>query len=250
MREPNNKQHVYANYGLDEDEIDLFEIDSDSGYVQMCGTKDAWKSLYTYSRIASSDLYYAKVCEMLDVDEFCNYLAVEFYVGCTDWPQNNLKAFRPATEGGRFRFILYDLDHSFNTTNPFSVFAGKKTYTFNTLYGESVTNYTKEIEVVTIFANLLKNETFRKKFIDTFCLVAGSVFEPRRCEELMSRLATRVDDMQVLNDNGYNRNSSPWGTTRFNRLCPGNEFGLLQCPDYKIILIRTLGHCDVDRSKQ
>ena len=79
------------------------------------------------------------------IDEFCNYLAVEFYVGCTDWPQNNLKAFRPIQENGRFRFILYDLDHSFNTSGPFSLFAGKSTYRFNTLYGEPVSNYTKEI---------------------------------------------------------------------------------------------------------
>nr|MCR4921686.1 CotH kinase family protein [Bacteroidaceae bacterium] len=213
MREPSNKQHVYANYGLDEDEIDLFEMDPDSGYVQMCGNKDAWKTLYSYSRLAVIDSYYQKVCEMIDVDEFCNYLAVELYLGSTDWPQNNLKAFRPIADGGRFRFILYDLDHSFNTTSPFSTFAGKKTYTFNTLYGEAVSNYTKEIEVVTIFLNLLNNPTFRKKFIDTFCLVAGSVFEPTRCEEIMKQLATRVYDMQMLPDNGYGANVSPWGTT-------------------------------------
>ena len=192
MREPNNKHHVYANYGLDEDEIDLFEMDCDSGYVQLCGTNASWKQLYTYSRIASSATYYKRLEQMLDVDEFCNYMAVELYLGCTDWPQNNLKAFRPTSEGGRYRFILYDLDHSFNTSSPFTTFAGKKTYTFNTLYGEAVSNYTKEIEVVTVFLNLLNNPTFRKKFIDTFCLVAGSVFEPTRCEEIMKQLATRV----------------------------------------------------------
>ncbi len=213
MREPNNKHHVYANYGLDEDEIDLFEMDCDSGYVQLCGTNASWKQLYTYSRIASSATYYKRLEQMLDVDEFCNYMAVELYLGCTDWPQNNLKAFRPTSEGGRYRFILYDLDHSFNTSSPFTTFAGKKTYTFNTLYGEAVSNYTKEIEVVTVFLNLLNNPTFRKKFIDTFCLVAGSVFEPTRCEEIMKQLATRVYDMQVLPDNGYGANISPWGTT-------------------------------------
>ncbi len=213
MREPNNKQFVYANYGLDDDEIDLFEMDSDSGYVQMCGTDAAWKQLCSRSRLAASPTYYAQLCEMIDIDEFCNYIAVEFYLGAGDWPQNNLKAFRPIADGGRFRFILYDLDNTFGTTNPFNNFAGKQTYTFNTLYGESVTRYTKEIEVVTLFMNLLKNRTFRKKFIDTYCLVAGSVFEPKRCEEIMTRLANRVNDMQILNDNGYGNNSSPWGTT-------------------------------------
>ena len=212
MREPNNKHHVYANYGLDDEEIDLFEMDADSGYVQQCGTSTAWKRLLTLARLSSVSSYYEQIEQLLDIDEFCNYMAVEFYVGCTDWPQNNLKAFRPIQENGRFRFILYDLDHSFNTTSPFSTFAGKSTYRFNTLYGEPVSNYTKEIEVVTLFTNLLRNETFRRHFIDTFCLVAGSVFEPTRCREIISRLATRVNDMQVLGDNGYGKNVSPWGT--------------------------------------
>ena len=212
MREPNNKHHIYANYGLDDEEIDLFEMDADSGYVQQCGTNAAWKRLLTLARLSSINSYYEQIEQMLDIDEFCNYLAVEFYVGCTDWPQNNLKAFRPLQEDGRFRFILYDLDHSFNTSSPFSLFAGKGTYQFNTLYGEPVSNYTKEIEVVTLFANLLRNDAFRRHFIDTFCLVAGSVFEPSRCREIITRLANRVNDMQVLSDNGYGKNASPWGT--------------------------------------
>lgn len=207
VREPNNKQHVYANYGLDDDEIDMFEIDADTGYVQMCGTSAAWKELYRLSRMAVLDRYYEEVQKLLDVDEFCNYMAVELYVGCTDWPQNNLKGFRPKSDG-RFRFILYDTDSSFGTTTPFTLFAGKKTYSFNTLYGESVTRYTKEIEIVTIFLNLLKNASFRRHFIDAFCLVAGSVFEPTRCEEIITRLAARVEPMQVIAD-GYGRNNSP-----------------------------------------
>ena len=212
MREPNNKQHVYANYGLDDEEIDMYEIDADSGYLQMCGTRNAWIELYENARLAALPSYYKKVEQQLDIEAFCNYMAVELYLGSTDWPKNNLKAFRPVAEGGRFRFILYDLDHSFQTNDPFVLFASRQNYTFNTLYNESVSNITQEIEVVTIFLNLLKNTTFRKRFIDTYCLIAGSVFEPTRCAELMNRLANRVADMQVI-ANAYGTNASPWGTT-------------------------------------
>lgn len=212
MREPNNKQHVYANYGLDDEEIDMYEIDADSGYLQMCGTRNAWLELYDNARLAALPSYYKKVEQQLDIEAFCNYMAVELYLGSTDWPKNNLKAFRPVAEGGRFRFILYDLDHSFQTNDPFVLFSSRQNYTFNTLYNESVSNITQEVEVVTIFLNLLKNTTFRKRFIDTYCLVAGSVFEPTRCAELMNRLANRVADMQVI-ANAYGTNASPWGTT-------------------------------------
>lgn len=212
MREPNNKHHVYANYGLDEDEIDLFEMDADSGYVQQCGTNTVWKQLLKLSCFCSTDSYYEQIRQLLDIDEFCNYMAVVFYLCCTDWPNNNLKAFRPIEESGRFRFILYDMDWSFLTETPFTQFVNKNTFTFNRLFDEPEEYITQEIEVVTLFLNLLRNNDFRKHFIDTFCIVAGSVFEPARCNEIITRLANNVCDMQLLNDNGYGMNYSPWET--------------------------------------
>lgn len=212
MREPNNNKFVYSNYGLDKEEIDLFEIDADSGYCQLNGTREAFEKWYNLSKTASNANSYRQIHELVDIDEFCNYMAAEMYLANWDWPQNNMKAWRPIMEGGRFRFIVYDLDGAFGNTSPFNTFAGKKTYSFNKLYGESVDHYTKEIEIVTIFLNMLNNADFRRQFIDAFCLMAGSVFEPTRCQQLITELANRVADMQVLNDNGYGKNSSPWST--------------------------------------
>ena len=110
---------------------------------------------------------------------------------------------------GRFRFIVYDMDGSFSESSPFTTFAGKKTYTFNALYGESVSAWTKEIEPVTIFLNMLQNASFRRHFVDAFCLVAGSVYDPERCKELINEWTDYVYPMQILNDNGYGKNASP-----------------------------------------
>lgn len=211
MREPNNKHFVEANYGLDEDEIDLFEIDADSGYVQKCGTREAFERWYALSKTASDGTSYEEIEKLVDIDEYCNYMAVQLYLGNWDWPQNNLKAWRPIEEGGRFRFIVYDMDGSFSESSPFTTFAGKKTYTFNALYGESVSAWTKEIEPVTIFLNMLQNASFRRHFVDAFCLVAGSVYDPERCKELINEWTDYVYPMQILNDNGYGKNASPWG---------------------------------------
>ena len=207
MREPNNKHFVYSNYGYEEDEIDQFEMSPDSGYCQKCGTYEAMQDLLTLSKSASDANTYKAICDLIDMDEFCNYMALEFYMRNSDWPQNNLKAWRPRREDGRFRFVLYDLDAFDWTNSPFTEFNNKRTYTFNRLYGESVQYITKEIEVVTIFLNLLNNETFRKKFIDTFCLVTYSVFEPSRCAEICESVANRVAHTQAL----YNT-ESPWNT--------------------------------------
>ena len=191
MREPNNKHFAYANYGIDTEEMDQFEMSPDSGYVQMEGDREAFLEWYALSENAADEDTYEAIRNLVDIDEYINYMAVEFYLGGTDWPQNNIKGFRPRMENGRFRFVLFDLDGTFATTSPFYTFEGKQTYTFDYIY-DMGGRLTEEIEMVTIFLNMLSNESFRKQFIDTYCLVAGSVFEPSRCNAIIDEMAART----------------------------------------------------------
>jgi hypothetical protein len=146
------------------------------------------QDLLTLSKSASDADTYKAICDLIDMDEFCNYMALEFYLRNSDWPQNNLKAWRPRREDGRFRFVLYDLDGFDWTSSPFTDFANKRIHTFHRLYGEPVQYITKEIEVVTIFLNLLNNDTFRKKFIDTFCIMGGSVYQPSKVSAIINEM--------------------------------------------------------------
>ena len=195
MREPNNKHYAYANYGIDTDEMDQFEICPDSGYIQMKGTDESFLRLVELSKNAADESTYEEICKLLDIDEYINYMAVEFYIGNWDWPQNNVKGFRDVNDG-KFRFVLFDLDGSFSTTTPFSTFFNKQNYTFDTLHGyDYSTNksiegkrLTKEIKFVTLFKNMLQNDTFRKKFIDTFCIMGGSVYHSSKVTPIVNEM--------------------------------------------------------------
>ncbi|MBR5481288.1 MAG: CotH kinase family protein [Bacteroidaceae bacterium] len=210
MREPNNKHNVYANHGLDDDEIDMYEIECDSGYVQMCGTRDAWQRLKELSAKATDAATYEQIKNLLDIDECCNYMAVQLYLGNNDWPQNNLKCWRPIMENGKFRFIMFDLDFGFYNNNPFPAFTSRQWYTFCQLFDvPGVSHHTREVEIVPIFMNLLKNADFRRRFTDAFCIVAGSVFEPERCRKLVNRLVSTVEYMQTRESGYPGRNVSP-----------------------------------------
>ncbi len=220
VREPNNKHYVLANYGLDDDEIDQFEMSPDSGYVQKCGT---YASLQQWMRLAeqcgNSDAAYESLKQMVDINEYCNYMALMFYLNTTDWPQNNIKGFKPIQQGGKFRFVMFDTDSAMDYDNdsPFTRFQNKQTYTFDPLYGTGISGQriTKEIEMVTIFLNMLQNDAFRKQFIDTYCLVSGSVFQPERCRQLITELAERVTSSQEIYSEVYGWGSSPWSTANY-----------------------------------
>ncbi len=205
MREPNNKHFAYANWGIDTEEMDQFEMSPDSGYVQMEGDREAFLEWYALSEYAADEDIYEEIRNLVDIDEYINYMAVEFYLGGNDWPQNNIKGFRPRIENGRFRFVLFDLDGTLATTSPFYTFEGKQNYTFDYIY-DMGGRFTEEIELVTIFLNMLQNDSFRKQFIDTYCLVAGSVFEPTRCNAIIDEMAARIAPALAF------EGRSPYGT--------------------------------------
>lgn len=206
MREPNNKHYGYANYGIDTDLMDQFEINPDSGYVQKEGTKESFNKWLELSKTASSEESYKEICKLVDIDEYVNYMAVQFYCGSTDWPHNNMKAFRDQNDG-KFRFVIFDLDFAFKTDTPFKDFFDKETFYSNQLYGYDLaqdknlngTSIRLTLEPVTIFRNMLSNDTFRKKFIDAYCLAAGSVFEPKRCKTIVSNMSKYLSKGNYVN---------------------------------------------------
>ena len=218
VREPNNKHYVYANYGWDDDEIDQFEMSPDSGYVQKCGTPDAFIELVDIlSPDAANSETYAEICTMLDIDAYANYMATQMYLGGTDWPQNNVKGFRHQ-DGGRFRFVLFDLDFAFNTNNPFNDFMWKENYTFDQLYPRELGRITEQIRFVTLFKNLLKNADFRRKFIDAYCMMGGSVFEATRATTIINELANRVNPAMALENKSVNQTANELRSNLSSRL--------------------------------
>ena len=198
IREPNNKHYVYANYGWDDDEIDQFEMSPDSGYVQKCGTPDAFLELVdVLSPDAANPDTYAEICRRIDMDSYINYMAAEFYLANWDWPQNNIKGFRHRDDG-KFRFIVFDLDGAFNSGSPFEDFFNRERYTFDQLYPTSLGRITAQIRFVTLFKNMLKNDDFRKRFVDAYCIMGGSVFEKNRAKQIINELVDRVEPAMNL----------------------------------------------------
>ena len=196
MREPNNKKFVEANFGYDDDFIDMFEMSADSNVVFMVGDSQVLERIYQLGEKATEPDAYEELKELLDIDEFINYMAVELFLGSTDWPHNNIKGFRNQ-DNGKYRFVTFDLDFAFKNSNPFTAFANDQWHTFNYIYDLNEERH-EEIKLVTFFLQMLSNEEFRKQFIDTYCLIGGSVFEKEKATAIVNELADRVRPMMQL----------------------------------------------------
>ena len=193
IRESNNKHYGYSNYGIDFDDMDQFDLSS-STYNQKVGDNKAWQQLLTLSkRLASStaDESYRQMCDLLDMDEYVNYMALECYLGPSDWitNTNNVKAFRSRSDG-KFHFVLFDLDSAFGTSNMLRD-------VLNTSGGSTVDD---------LFRALMRYDPFRRQFLDAFCIVNGSVLEPSRCEPIVREIYENINPALSFEGSSSNLN--------------------------------------------
>ncbi len=182
LRETNNDKFAYANWGYDDDELDAFE-----NFEMKNGDDKVFKRILELGENINDEGAYDELKTLLDIDEFTNYMAVTIFLHNDDWPNNNIKGYRSRNDG-RYRFVSFDLDYAFAGCNGSA--SGEDPFTYIAKF--------KYMDFVKFFFNLLEHDTYRRKFIDTFCLVAGSVFEPTKAAEIIDELLDNVRPMTDL----------------------------------------------------
>jgi hypothetical protein len=109
IRERYDKHFLSAYHELDEDSIDI--IDGYYGDVNV-GDNVAYLELFNF--IEANDLSiqsnYDWVTSRLDVEDFIDNTLTRIYLGCYDWPGNNLRMWRERRPEGKFRWLLLDND--------------------------------------------------------------------------------------------------------------------------------------------
>ena len=193
LRETNNDKFAYANWGYDDDELDAFE-----NFEMKNGTDEVLNRIFELGTQINEDGAYDELKTLLDIDEFTNYMAVTLYLFNDDWPDNNIKAYR-SQHDGRYRFVSFDLDYAFAGCKGDS---GDNPFTFFEKY--------KSMDFVQFFLHLLNHDEYRRKFIDAFCIVAGSVFEPTRAGKIIDELLAEVTPMtELMRQQGINDGHTP-----------------------------------------
>ena len=161
LRERSSEDFVLANYGLENDEIDV--IGNWWGEVK-AGDKIAWDQLMTELRKSPSQRNYEWIMNQVDIDEFINYMILQIYVANTDFPQNNMVMWRPRKAGGKWRFMLKDLDFGLGIWD-----MNKPTHNSMAYNTENDNNERK------LFNALLTQESFKKKFYGHFAVYMGDL---------------------------------------------------------------------------
>ncbi len=203
LRERLNQDYVAALSDVDDSEVDYLDRTDEviSGSAMMF---DSLRTL-VFEQDLSNLQNYESVQQLLDIENFIDYFIVEIYAHNDDWinRDNNTRLYRPQIEGGKWQFMLFDLDDSFS--------ASKEEHFADKLEDVLMLAENEENIHAMIFAKLLEVPPFRLQFARRFCDLLNSSLTLREItytwEEVVSWLQPEMQ-----------RHTEKWGSTDYHWL--------------------------------
>ncbi len=175
IREKIDADYIESNFGISRDDLDLIETWGNA----LEGTNQHYfVYIDSLQKIdLSSPEAFAFLNRYVDVQELINYLTAEIYYANTDWPGNNIKFWRQRSNGGKFRWILWDTDFGFG------LYSDQSYPSHPTLHFATATNgpdWPNPPSSTLHLRLLLENPDFRNKFVQTLTTSLSTTFHPER----------------------------------------------------------------------
>lgn len=161
MREKLTRHYIVEHFGYHKDSINLIEHRKDVN----AGSRKSYDAIRLFMRKNSlaSPENFDRVAAVMDVDNFMEYEILQIYIDNQD-AGGNIKFWQPQTEGGKWRWILYDTDFGLGHY-------GRQGYKNNSLEFHTKPNgpaWPNPPWSTLNLRSLLQNKNFQKKFVSRF----------------------------------------------------------------------------------
>ena len=171
IREKINEHFVSSNSDAKATDVDLLKYAGRAIH----GSGQHYRELL--DMLASADLQnepeYKAVENLMDMDNYIDYMAAEIYYENTDWPGNNIKFWRDAANNGKWRWIMYDTDYGFGWRH--GVPGAHSTLNFAL---EPNGRRNNPPWSTFVFRRLVTSEVFVNKFVNRMADLMNTVFDP------------------------------------------------------------------------
>ena len=194
LRDKIDEHYINYEFDLDKDSVDL--IGGNYNLI-FAGDNSHYKNVLEF--IENNDIRdlnnYEYLKTQIDIDNYIDYQISEMFFANFDWPENNMKLWRPQTENGRWRWIFYDLDAGLKNIN-YNMFV----HCTNT--DESI-SWPNPPHSTFLFRNLLLNSEFVNKFVKRYAEILNSDFSS-------NSILTKVNSIKELYENEIESHISRW----------------------------------------
>jgi hypothetical protein len=169
MREHMSRKNLLARHGLPVQPVDVMDGGREVG---------SEKGPFADMPAVPVEGDYRPTLEALDIDAFLDYLAVELYSGNPDWPDGNIKCWRPKSKAIKWQWILFDLDRGFDGKRGKSVDEDPFDILYRRRGGEGL-----------MFRELAKNPGFVQDICARLAVHMLTTFAPERGLAILDRIA-------------------------------------------------------------
>ena len=133
---------------------------------------------------------YEYIKTQIDIPGYINYVESRIYFASTDWPNKNIKYWRPRDQSRKWRWIMWDTDRSdlltTNSNHPCDV-------DHNTL-DWATTSSSVASWAQFLLNNLLRNQEFELQFITQFAHHMNFSFCPIRTDSILNVFRSRLNN--------------------------------------------------------
>lgn len=186
---------IAKKYDIDENNVIVCKIGADIG-----GTKEYF---YLYNDVLdyatkndlSKDIYYQQISEMMDIQSYIDNFCFQIYVAACDSVTNNVSFWRTKTVSnkeycdGKWRWIIYDTDDSLGILEEYSRY---DVDSFRSGH-MSVPPMSDKL-----FNSLMRNEEFKRDFINRFYQMEKEIFEPSLVNKVIDEFVDEYMDAAIL----------------------------------------------------
>lgn len=190
-RELLNEYYVRDNFGADPDAVDIVKTHVGTTFAD-AGSQQDFDDLATF--LSTADLgqaaNMAEARRRADLDNWIDYWATQIYIANGDWYSsqwlNNIQAFRAGPPAdNRWRFVLWDCAYS-------QAFAGGESSAAFDSLAFALRNPVKPNVYTDMFNGLLRNDSFRRDFVNRFADLLNEAWTPASMAALIDENARRM----------------------------------------------------------
>jgi hypothetical protein len=214
IREKPNEDYIASHQGVDPERVDILD-DYHAVFVNAnvineykpgdktwtClvveGNADHYNALLRYmlDHDESDPEVYEYLKTQIDIENFIDYMAAQIYISNPDGPGHNTKMWRPQTENGRWRWLVYDVERGFGVqVNPFGIPGPAHVADLTDYYIRyKQTAEGRSPDANFLMYSLLTNDEFKAQFVNRYADHLNTIFSTDQVMPVIERLAAAIE---------------------------------------------------------
>lgn len=206
IREKINEHFVEGNAGIPKKDVELL-----SSYMEvMSGDSLHYRAMLDFAtkNDLSVQANYKYMETQMDMDSYIDYLITEIFFANADWPDNNIKYYRKSGYGGRWRWVVFDLDFGLGIWGSTSSANAVKQ-----AFGDGIMStrtWAMQDWGSILNENLILNDEFKNKLIQRFAYHLENTFESTRTTGIIDNVANGIKNEIPYHKTRWNQSTYSW----------------------------------------